>query len=118
MEENTQTNRKLKRRHLIYYLKVMESNTDKEIGFLINITTSGILIMSEKQIEVDKIFSLKVQLKTDLTTEDYLVFDAKSKWCTKSVNSDFYDTGFEMLNVSIEDFKGIENVIEELGFND
>jgi len=34
------------------------------------------------------------------------------------MNSDFYDTGFELLNVSPKDFKRIEDIIEELGFRD
>ncbi len=110
--------RQVKRRHLIYYLKVIERNTAKPVGFLINITTKGIMIMSETPIEADKIFHFKIQLQTDLSEHEFLNFDAKSKWCEKSVNSDFYDTGFELIDVNADDFRGIENVIEALGFND
>ena len=96
----------------------MEKDSDKVVGFLVDITTKGIMIMSESPVEVDKTFHFKMHLQTDLSKKENLFFDAKSKWYKKSVNTDLYDTGFELLNVTAEDFKGIESIIEELGFND
>jgi len=110
--------RKLQRRHLIYYLKVMEQDTDKQIGFLVDITTQGIMIMSESPVEVDKTYHFRMLLQTEMNDQEYLNFDAKSIWCNQSINTDFYDTGFELIDVTPEDFKGIKSIIEELGFKD
>lgn len=110
--------RKLQRRHLIYYLTVIDRETDRPIGFLVDITTSGIMLMSETPIETDKVFHLKILLQTDLSAKEYLNFDAKSKWCRSGVNSDIYDTGFELIDATIDDFREIEEVIDALGFND
>jgi hypothetical protein len=46
-----QEKRKLKRRHLIYYLRVFEKNTDTLLGYLVDITPEGIMIMSESPVE-------------------------------------------------------------------
>ena len=110
--------RKLKRRHLIYYLQVIDRDKDKSIGFLVDITTNGIMIMNESPVETDKTFHLKVQLQTDLSQQSFLDFKAKSKWCKKSINADLYDTGFELIGVTAKDFRGIEDIISELGFAD
>ena len=109
--------RRMKRRHLIYYLEATDRETGKLIGFLVDITTKGIMLMSKTPIETGKIFQLRILLKTDLIEKKYLNFDAKSKWCEKSINTDIYDTGFELINKDISDFREIEEVIDELGFN-
>lgn len=109
--------RRMKRRHLIYYLEATDRETGKLIGFLVDITTKGIMLMSKTPIETGKIFQLRILLKTDLIEKKYLNFDAKSKWCEKSINTEIYDTGFELINKDISDFREIEEVIDELGFN-
>ena len=109
--------RRMKRRHLIYYLEATDRETSKLIGFLVDITTEGIMLMNKTPIETGKIFQLRILLKTDLSEKKYLNFDAKSKWCEKSINTEIYDTGFELINKDIIDFREIEEVIDELGFN-
>lgn len=111
-------NRKLKRRHLIYYLKVMDRDSDSLLGFLVDITTKGIMIMSEEPIKAGRIFHLKILLPTDDMNKKHLIFDAKSLWSEQSVNTDFYDTGFELINVNTKDFESIDKIIYKLGFND
>lgn len=109
--------RRMKRRHLIYYLEAVDRETDKLVGFLVDITTKGIMLMSKTPIETGKIFQLRILLKTDLSEKKYLNFDAKSKWCEKSINTEIYDTGFELINTDISEFREIEEVIDALGFN-
>lgn len=118
MDSIKKEQRKLQRRHLIYYLTVIDTETDQALGFLVDITTNGIMLMSEAPIETGKVFHLKILLQTDLSEKQYLNFDARSKWCKNSINSDIYDTGFELLNVKVEEFKDIEEIIDSLGFND
>jgi hypothetical protein len=61
---------------------------------------------------------LKILIQTNDNDRKYINFDAESKWCQKSLNTDFYDTGFELRNTSPEILKRIESIIEELGFVD
>ncbi len=108
--------RKQKRRHLIYYLAVMEQSTDFSIGFVVDVTQQGIMIMSSMPLAVNKTYHLKMLVNEDGADKTYLYFDASSKWCHKSPNSDFYDTGFELLNLEPGAFREIEAIIDELGF--
>jgi len=117
MGKTNSEQRKMQRRHLIYYLEAIDRDIDKPIGFLVDITTKGIMLMSETPIETGKMFHLRILLKTDLSEKKYLNFDAKSKWCKESVNTEIYDTGFELINADISDFKEIEEIIDALGFN-
>ncbi|MFC1592012.1 PilZ domain-containing protein [Thermodesulfobacteriota bacterium] len=109
--------RKLKRRHLIYYLTVQDTETNQVLGFLVDITTRGVMLMSDNPIEPGTDLSLKILLQTEMSSREYLYFDARAVWCEKSINENSYDTGLELLNVAPEDFREIEKIIEELGFN-
>ncbi len=42
--------RQLKRVHLIYYLRIFDNNSGNNIGHLVDITTQGIMMISEKPI--------------------------------------------------------------------
>ncbi len=108
--------RRLQRRHLIYYLKVIEKNTNKHMGYLVDITTEGIMLMSEFSVETGLAFDFRILLHTDMSKKEYMDFKAESVWCKKSINSDLYDTGYRLVNVEPHDFKGIEEIIGELGF--
>jgi PilZ domain len=110
--------RKFKRRHLILYLQVIDTDSENILGYLVDITPQGMMLMSEFPIKAGLTFQLKMLVNTDLSQHSYLSFAAKSVWCHKSINSDFYDTGLQLLNVEPNAFHGIETVIEELGFTD
>lgn len=107
-----------KRKHLIYFLKVMERVTDRLVGFMVDLTPEGVMIMSESPIEVEKICQFKILLPTDTNRKKYLTLDAKSKWCKKENSANFYDTGFELINISSDSSKKIENIIKRLCFSD
>jgi len=110
--------RKLKRRHLIYYLHVLERSSGRLIGYLVDISTDGIMIMSEQPIAVGTRLELKIMLESEMSAKQYLAFDAKAVRCEKSINGTNYDIGCELLNLASVDFREIETIIDELGFRD
>ncbi len=110
--------RMLKRRHLIFYLRVIERDSNAILGFLVDITTQGFMMMSEFPTEVGKTFALKILLNSDEGQERFLEFSAQSKWCRQSINSNFFDTGFEVVDIRPEDLNGIREIIYAYGFND
>ena len=110
--------RKLKRRHLIYYLHVHERSSGKLIGYLVDISTDGIMIMTEQPIAVGTVMELKIMLQAEMSAKQYLYFDVSAVRCEKSINGTTYDIGCKLLHVAPDDFREIEMVIDELGFRD
>lgn len=109
--------RKLKRRHLIFYLRVYDKNTGQLVGRLVDITSEGIMLNSENPIPTDTVFQLQMFLPEEFDKER-LDFDAKSIWCKPDVNRDLFVTGLKLLNVANRDTEIIENLIDEYGFQD
>lgn len=110
--------RRIKRRHLIYYLRVTDSNTGNLMGHLVDINTQGIMLMSEEQIEPGMVFSMSASWHNLDQKEESVQFKAESRWCKKDVNPTFYLTGYKLIDVSHEAFGTIQDLIEDLGFDD
>ena len=110
--------RKLKRRHLIYYLRVFDRNTDALVGHLVDIASEGILLISERSVETDQIFQLKMVLPAEILGKEQLHFDARCVRCQKDINPDFFNIGFQLQKVARNHFLVIEQLIDDLGFRD
>jgi len=108
--------RKLKRRNLIYYLKVFDSKNGDLLGHLVDITLEGIMLVSAKPIEINKSFKLKMELPNEIMSKTQLIFDTTSRWSKKDINPDFIDTGFQLNTLSDKDKFIVENLISEFLF--
>lgn len=109
--------RKLKRRHLLYYSRVFDRVTGKQLGHIMDITAEGIMLISDEPIPVDETFHLRMDLPEDILSRPHLQFDAHSVWCQPDINPDFYNTGFRV-NLASHDIALIERMIVEYGFRD
>lgn len=110
--------RKLKRRHLIYYLRVFQRGNNALIGHMVDVTREGIMIMSEEPIEADKDFEFRMDLPAEIWGKKFIDFDARSLWCRKDANPDFYNTGFTMLKIAPADMTAIDRLVSQYGFQD
>ncbi len=54
--------RRLKRRHLVYYLEVFDSKSNEFLGHLVDLTIEGIKLVSKNYIEPNKEYLLKMVL--------------------------------------------------------
>jgi hypothetical protein len=110
--------RKLKRRHLIYYLRIFNNQNSELLGHLIDITSEGLMMISENSIEIEKDFELRMVLPQEILSREDLLFQTTSIWCKKDVNPDFFATGFRIRDISMEDIGIIERLIRQHGFQD
>jgi hypothetical protein len=110
--------RKLKRRHLIFYLRLFEQKSDKLLGYLVNINTEGFMMIGDSPMEIGKSYKMKLLVNTETNKDHFMEFNAVSRWCKRSVNSSFYDTGFQMENIGSKEFTDIQDIIDVFGFND
>jgi len=113
-----QDSRRLRRRHLIFYLEVRDHRTGDYLGHLVDLTTKGIKLISKDPIAVNDARTLRMELPEDFGTDPSLVFEARAVWSAKDVNPDFYDTGFELINLPPQAASYLQNLIDEMGFND
>lgn len=110
--------RKAKRRHIIYYLRVFDRKTDRLVGQLVDITTSGMKLVSENSIEPDTHYQLRMVLPEEIEKKKEITFEVRSLWCKPDVNPNFYSSGFEFEDISTEDIQIVKNLIYDFSFRD
>ena len=111
---DTMEKRKLKRRQLIYYLRVVERATGVLVGRLVDITTEGIMLVSGEALPTGREYDLKLEPPGGDDLGGAVYFKAKSMWTHPDANPEFFDTGFQFITVSPDDVKQIQQLIREL----
>ncbi len=110
--------RKLVRRHLIYYLQVLERDTDNLIGHLVDITPYGLLLVSEAPIAPGTTLPMRITLPRQILGKRQITFEAISRWSIKDANPNLHATGFGMLDMSVETTLIVGELIRDLGFDE
>lgn len=103
--------------NLIYYPRVFNRRTGELIGHIVDITTNGMKLISERQHKVNEEIDLKIELSPRLAGHEEISLNATSLWCKKSINTDFYDTGFKFNHPSDILIEIIDMFINEFRFN-
>ncbi len=112
--------RKEDRRHLIYYLKVENRVTGELIGRVVDITRSGILLISVDKFDDLSEIPVKIELGDQLfeRMHGHLELNIICRWSKQDVNPSYYVNGFSFLNQTEKDETIINKLIEALGFRD
>lgn len=111
-------NRREQRKHLYYYVDILDSGTGQPLGKVVDITTGGLKLITEKAMPVDVEFSLSLRVSEIYEEKDDIVVKAKTLWSRSDVNVDYFDTGFEFLDVDDDTKIRIKNLINRCSFAD
>jgi c-di-GMP-binding flagellar brake protein YcgR len=82
------------------FFGVYDRATDQHFGYLVNLSATGMMILSREEIKPEISFELKIHLPEDINGVDQLAVNAASIWCEKDINPDFYRVGFKFLTAS------------------
>ena len=110
--------RKLKRQHIMFYSRLFDRKTGKLLGYLGNLTIDGVMIISEEPISTGENYKLKMDLPEYIYQKPALHFQADSLWCENDVDPNFFNTGFQLREITQEDKDIITNFINDYGLVD
>ena len=105
------------RKHLIYLSEIHDRDNPSFTGHLVDISKSGLMMLSDDKIEINRKFRIEIILPEETDGRDRIYCTAKSMWCKKDVNPDYYATGLEIQAVDTIDEQLIEYMIYEYGLN-
>lgn len=119
VEFNPQDRRKCKRRNLIYYIPVIESDTQHAIGRMADISPNGFKLDSDYQIPLDKDFHLGLNTTPDITDIAFIGFVARSKWCVAdTIQPCQYYIGFDIIDIAPRAAKIVQSIVDKYGVRD
>ncbi len=110
--------RRLKRKRLVYYLKIYDRNTLEIAGHLADLTVHGINMICEQPLESGIVMELKMTLPEEMDAKNEIALDVKSSWCKRDINPNFYTIGCELIGISEKDGKILRELMQEYSFRD
>ncbi len=110
--------REHQRVYLTFYLRVFEG--ENFIGFLIDLSSDGMMVMSEYPLEESKLYQLRMKLPSSLewkgesSPDRVIEFSAECLWNRHdNVEKEFYISGFAFRDISTEHNDIIHKLVKE-----
>jgi hypothetical protein len=108
--------RKLTRLKLLYYLRVFDKDNYRLLGYLGDIHTKGMMLISESPLTIEKNYNIRIALPEPLDKHDEITATARALWGRRYINPLFYQTGFQIQNLQQEYVQLMESMIQTYGF--
>ena len=112
LEEKIKNKRKEKRVDLVYNLVAYDRNSEKIIGFLADITPSGIMLLCEEPLELKKEYYFRIELTSSSSSGKQIEFDAECCWRKTNDFIEYYNCGFKFTKIDTEYVGEIDLIIE------
>ena len=106
--------RKTIRRKVDEPLIVFDMQSDQPIGQIINLSISGMMLMTESPVSVSKILYCRLPLPEKTNGSKEINFDAECKWCSQNKATGWYDSGYRLRNLSKENTETIRHLTHRL----
>ncbi len=104
--------RKLERKELSQAITVLDTINGGVFGELVNVTTEGIMVMTDREIETQAIFQLALDLPEPINGANQIIVGADCLWCRRAENFYRYWAGFQIIDASEQALKQLEVVID------
>jgi len=108
--------RTAERSNLVFYLRVFEGSSSSILGYLVDVSEQGFMLLSDYPIAVNKDYRLRMRLPSELKEGIEIAFNAVSRWCKTDVQPDFYRTGFAMHDLDPYPKELLTRAIREFGY--
>ncbi len=104
------------RKELVFYLEVFNTETEDNVGRLVDMTTRGCKVVARDGIESGVEMPLSIVLPDERYGEEQLHFNAIARWSTADVNPDYIVTGFEIIRLGARERKIVRKLMDTFGF--
>ncbi|HEX7510586.1 MAG TPA: PilZ domain-containing protein [Chitinivibrionales bacterium] len=103
--------RKYRRRSLLYNLQVVDIRSGEAIGHVANLSPEGLMLVTGKRHEQGETVKLSIALPEKIFERDRIECEAQCMWCRVSENTDNFDVGLQLLEISQQDIEAIVALI-------
>lgn len=86
------------RTHLVYYLRVFDTEGQTLFGHVVDVSRNGMLITSDRPMATQNKYRLAIEDTSSLDFHTTLEFEAECRWCKEDAG--LFDGGFRLLEAS------------------
>lgn len=108
-----QTRRQQQRFELHKPISVININTHKKMGALVNITTEGFMLMSDTLIESNRIYPVSLLIPDAISGHKQVDLGSDCLWSRAEIDGERYWAGFQIIDASRSALDRIEALIND-----
>jgi len=106
--------RKIKRRSISYYMRIIDAGANQMIGHLADITLQGLKMDSQKTIPLGKEYRLRIYTTADVADKEFIEFSACTRWChLDPLDPGIFDIGFEIVKIDPHDAEIVQHIMDK-----
>lgn len=110
--------RKAERRKVMTFTPVYDLQTKILLGYLGDLTLQGAMMVGEKPVETNQDLTLAIEIREASEIPGArLIIPAHVAWCRQEERMTYYNTGLQFLDLSEENKRVIESVLEKYRFS-
>ena len=111
--------RKQKRRHPVYYLKVVDRQTNESLGYLLVINTLGMMLAGKTSLpSFQTVYQIAIHLPVELNNEKAIFLKVVNIWSEFDPHLEKFKSGFHIKDSTPEEIEKIKLLIEKYGFRE
>jgi hypothetical protein len=107
--------RKENRRYLTYFSRVIDRETGHTLGYLVDLTTGGALLVGNLPLKTNTIFQLRIDLPEGIFDKEQLDVKARAVWNQPDSDPEFYRTGLQLVDIQPLDLLILERLLTNFG---
>lgn len=92
--------------------KVLDVNTGQQLGTLVDLSVGGFLIMTDYILQVNDVFSLKLNIEEPDEETVYIALSAEVVWSHLFEEKQIRCAGFLISEISYDDLESIEKLLD------
>ena len=110
--------RKESRKKLMAFTPVYDLLHKTVLGYVGDLTLQGVMVIGEKPVETNKRFTLGIEFPESLPEAPAMrvVIPARAAWCKSDDSPQYFNIGFEFIEVSPANAREIEAILARYQF--
>ena len=105
--------RKSARKYLSYFSRVMDPNTERLLGYLVDLTTGGALMIGNISLSPGEVIPMRIDLPEEFAPQDQLNLTTKVVWVVPDIDPELYRTGLQMVEIKPSDLEVLEQLLTD-----
>ena len=106
--------RKYTRRRASDYLLVTDDNSGRSLGRVINMSPTGIMVMSAEALSIGQPYQVSINLPERTFSSNSLQMAAECRWSNFEKRSDLWENGLEISDITADNRKLLQQVVLRL----
>jgi hypothetical protein len=104
------------RRSFSYHVRVLDDDTQKTIGYLVEMSAMGVQLETSIPLEAGQDYFLRMELTPEISKSGTIIFSARTKWChPDKITPNMFHCGFEITDMLPDDRELFQTMLVRFG---